>query len=137
MGPGLFCLPLRPVLMRAREECEWPGVEAYAYLDITIAAHDTSPGTVGMVPFLERELAARGIHLNPGKTVALVPKGNVPAPEEISILAGAGVRIADEEGIKVVGVPVGTDEFVIKSSIGIVPRRGGGTTRADAATNAG
>ena len=74
--------------------------------------------------FLQRELTARGIHLNLGKTVALVPKGHVSTPEEISLLAGVGVRIADEGGIQVVGVPVGTDEFGIESVIGIV-RDGG------------
>ena len=44
-------------------------------------------------------------------------------PEDISLLAGVGVRIADEGG-KVVGVPVGSDEFAIESAIGIV-RDGG------------
>ena len=67
MGPALFCLPLRPALMRVREEYKSQGIEAYAYLDgIAIAAHEISPGTVGVVPFLERELTARGVHLNPG-----------------------------------------------------------------------
>ena len=95
-------------------------VEAYAYLDdVTVAADDISPGTVEVVPFLERELTARDVHLNPGKRVALVPKGHVPTPEEMSLLAGVGVRIADETGIKVIGVPVGSDEFEIKSAIGI------------------
>ena len=70
------------------------------------------------MPFLERELTTRGIHLNPGKTVALAPKGHVPTPEETSILAGVSVCIADEGGIKVVGVPVGTDEFAIESTKG-------------------
>ena len=70
MGPALFGLPLRPVLTKVREEYASQGVEAYAYLDdITIAAEEISPGTVGVVPFLERELTARGINLNPGKTV--------------------------------------------------------------------
>ena len=88
MGPALFFLPLRSVLTRVREEYESQGVGAYAYLDnITIAAHEISSGTVGVVPFHERELTARGIHLNPGKMVALSPKGHVPAPEEISLLA--------------------------------------------------
>ena len=46
MGRDLFCLPLRRVLMRVREEYESQGVEACAYLDdITIAAHEISPGT--------------------------------------------------------------------------------------------
>ena len=121
MGPALFCLPLRPVLTKVREEYESQGVGAYTYLDdITIAADATSPETVGVVPFLERELAARGINLNRGKTVALAPKGHVPTPEDISLLAGVGVRIADEGGIKVVGVPVGSDEFAIESAIGIL-----------------
>ena len=31
-----------------------------------------------------------------------------------------GVRITDEGGIKVVGVPVGSDEFAIESAIGIL-----------------
>ena len=120
MGPTLFCLPLRPALTRVREEYESQAVEAYAYLDdITIAANETSPGTVGVVPLLERELTARGIHLNPGKTVALAPKGYVPTPEEISLLAGVGVRIADEGGVKVVGVPVGSDKFAIESAMGV------------------
>ena len=73
------------------------------------------------MPFFERELTAMGMHLNPpGKTVVLAPKGHVPTPEEISHLAGIGVRNAHEGRIKVVGVPVGTGEFAIKSVIGIV-----------------
>lgn len=77
MGPALLCLPLQPVLTRVWGAYELQGVEAYAYLDdITIAALDISPGTIKLliVPFLERELTTRGIHLNPGKTVALAPK---------------------------------------------------------------
>ena len=121
IGLALFYLPLWPVLTRVREEYESQGVDAYAYLnDITIAAHEISPGTVGVVPFVERELTSRGIHLSAGKTVALAPNGHVPPLEEISLSIGDGVCIADEGGIKVVGVPVGTDEFAIESAIGIV-----------------
>ncbi|CAN0562385.1 unnamed protein product, partial [Laminaria digitata] len=72
MGSALFCLPLRRVLTRVREEYESKGVEAYPLFDdIAIAAHEKTPGTVGVVAFLERELTARGVNLNPGKTVAL------------------------------------------------------------------
>ena len=82
--PRLFFRPLRPVLTRVREKYDKQGVEAYAYLDdITNAAHEISPRTVGVVSFLERELTARGIHFNQGKTVALAPNGQVPTPEEI------------------------------------------------------
>ena len=44
----------------------------------------------------------------------------MPTPEEVSLLAAVGVRIADEGGIKVVKVPVGSNEFAIESAIGIV-----------------
>ena len=109
------------MLTRAREEYESQGVEDYAYLDeITTAAHEIPRGTVGVVPFLQRELTARGIHLIPGKTVALAPKEHVPTPEETSLLAGVGVHNADEGGIKVAGVPVGTDELGIENAKGIV-----------------
>ena len=62
----------------------------------------------------------RGIHLNPGKTVVLAPKRHVPTPGYISLLAGVGVRIADEGAIKVVEVPVGNVEFAIESAVDIV-----------------
>ena len=131
MRPVLFCLPQRPVLTGVREEYESQEIKAYAYLDdITIATHEISPGTVGVVPFLEHDLTARGIHLNSGKTVALAPKRRVPTPEEISLLAGVDVRIADEEGIKMVGVPVGTGElFATESAIGIVQDGGRNNSR--------
>ena len=94
-GPNLFFLPLRLVLTRVREECESQVVEVYPYLDaIIIAAHEISPGTVGVVSFLERELTGRGTHLNPSKTVALASGGHVPTPGEMSLLAGVGVLIA-------------------------------------------
>ena len=75
--------------------------------------------------FLESELTARCICLNTGKAVTLAPEGHVPTPGEIcSLLAVVGVRIADEGGTNVVGVPVGPDDFTIESAIGIV-RDGG------------
>lgn len=100
--PTLFCLPLRLVLMRAREEYESQGVKAYAYFDgITIGASEITLGTAGVAPFLERELTARGTNLNLGKTAALAPKGHVPTPEDLPVLAGVGAHIADEGGVKV------------------------------------
>ena len=61
MGSAMFCLQLRPVLVKVRDAYESQEVEAYPYLDdITFAAHEVSPGTVWVVPFLERELTVRG-----------------------------------------------------------------------------
>ncbi|CAN0436358.1 unnamed protein product, partial [Laminaria digitata] len=45
--PALFCMPLLPVLKRAREEFEPKGVEAFAYLDdISTGMMEITPDTV-------------------------------------------------------------------------------------------
>lgn len=69
-------------------------------------------------------MIARGIHLNPDKKFALASKAHVHTPGDVTLVARVSVRIADEGRIKVVGVPVGTDEFAIDSTIGIVRDRG-------------
>ena len=46
------------------------------------------------------------------KTGALPPKGHASKAEEISLLERVEVRIADEGGLMVVGVPIGTEEYV-------------------------
>ena len=81
MLPAFFCMPLLPVLKRTRAEFKTRGVETFAYLDdISIGMVQITPDTVGVVPFLMRELSSIGIAINPSKTVALPPKGHVPAP---------------------------------------------------------
>ena len=125
MGPALFCMPLLPVLKRTRAKFELRGVEAFAYLDdISIGMMEMIPDTVEVVPFLQRELSNIGIAINPSKTVALPPKGHVPTPEQIAVLEGIGVGIAERGGVKVVGVPIGTDEYARESAMEIV-RHGG------------
>lgn len=42
------------------------------------------PGTVELVPFLQRELSSIGIAINPSKTVASLPKEHVPPPKELT-----------------------------------------------------
>ena len=117
MGAALFCMPLLPVLKRIREEFEPRGVEAFAYLDdISIGMSEITPDTVRVVPFLQHELCKIGITMNPSKTVALPPKGHVPTPEEIALLGGIGVRIAERRGVKVVGVPIDNDAFGVNSA---------------------
>lgn len=55
IGQGLLCLPLLPVHMSIREKHESRGVEAYAcFNDTTIAAHEMTPETVELVPYIER-----------------------------------------------------------------------------------
>ena len=125
MGPAFFCMPPLPVLKRTRAEFKARVVEAFAYLDdISIGMVQITPDTVGVVPFLMRELSNIGSAINPSKTVALPPKGHVPTPEQIALLEGSGVTIAERGGVKVVGVPVGTDDYAREGAMEIV-RNGG------------
>ena len=122
----MFCTPLLPVLMRTREEFETKGVESFAYLDnVSIGMVDVASDTVDVVPFLRRVLARIGIVMNPSKTMALPPKGHVPTLDEIAPLESVDVRIAARDGVKVVGVPIGTDAYAMENVAEIV--KNGGT----------
>ena len=54
------------------------------------------------------------------KTVALPPKGHAPTAEHISLLDSADVCIAEEGGVTVVGIPIGTKEHVLERLMGEV-----------------
>ena len=125
---GLVCMPLLLMLKRTRAEFDPRGVEALAYLDyITIGMimMEIIPHTVEAVPLLQRELSNIGIAINPSKTVVLPAKGDVPTPEQIALLEGIGVNIAERGGAKVLGVPVGTDGYERESAIMEMVRNGG------------
>lgn len=100
MGTALFCLPLRPGLVLLHGVFEVGGVEA-SYMDHV--------STVAAVPFLRQEVDEIGIATDPTITVALHPRVEVPTAEEIALLTNVDVRITEESGATVVGVPVDTD----------------------------
>ena len=104
---------------RVRAEFQLRGIEAFAYLDgISIGMIEITPDTVEVVPaLLQRELSNISTAINPSKTVALPPKGHSPTPEQIALPGGIGDRIAERGGAKVVGVPVGTDEYARESTM--------------------
>ena len=85
---------------------------------------EITPDTVEVVPSFQRELSNIGIAINPSKTVASPLKGHVDTPEQIAFLEGIGVRIAVQGGVKVVGVPVGNDEYPRESAMDIVQNGG-------------
>ncbi|CAN0339095.1 unnamed protein product, partial [Laminaria digitata] len=130
MGPVMFCLAFRPGLQPFREEFEGEGVEAFAYIDdVSLGLMGIEANTVRAFAFLRRELDDIGIVINPAKTVALPPKGHAPTAEEISLLESVGVRIAGEGGVTVVGVPIGTDEYVLERAMEVRVLRDDGTDR--------
>ena len=128
MGPAMFFLALRPGLKRFREEFEREGVESFAYVDdVSLDLMRITADTVRAFAFLGRELEDIGIVVNPAKTIALPPKGYAPRAEEISLLESVDVCIESKGGTTVVGVPIGTDEYVRDRAIEVV--RDGGADR--------
>ena len=96
-----------------------------AYLDdISIGLIEITTDAVEVVPFLQREVFNIGVAINPSQTVTLPPKGHEPTPELIALLEGIGVRISERGGVKVVEVPVGTDEYLRESTLEIVHNGG-------------
>ncbi|CAN0290043.1 unnamed protein product, partial [Laminaria digitata] len=113
MGPAMFCLALRPMLKRFRQELEGEGVEAFAYMDdVSLGLMGITANTVRAFAFLRRGLDDIGIVVSPAKTVALPPKGHAPTAEKISLRESIDVRIAEEGRVTVVSVPIGTEEYV-------------------------
>lgn len=98
---------------RTRQEFEPRGVDAVAYLD-----------TVRIVPLLQREIASIGITVNAKQTAALPPKRHMPTPEEIALLGGIDVRIADRGGVTVAGVSIRTDAYAMESTMEITGKGG-------------
>ena len=122
MGPAMFCLALQPGLKRFREEIEGE-VETSAYMnDVSVGLLRITANTIRAFAFLRRELEDIGIVVNTSKTVALSPKGHAPTAEDISLLESVDVRVADEAGVTVVGVPIGTDEYVLERAREIVEK---------------
>ena len=102
-------------------------METFAYMDdISLGLMGITANTVRAFAFLRRELHDIGIVVNPAKTVALPPKGHAPTAEEILLRESVDVRIADEGGVSVVGVLIGTDEYVLERAMGVVKEIGAG-----------
>ena len=115
MGPALFCMPLLPVLKRTQAEfrIRLPTVDG-----TSIGMMEITTDTVEVESFLQCELSNIGMAINPTKMLALAPKGGIPTPEPIALLEDIGVRVAEQGVVKVVGVPVGTDEHARESAMG-------------------
>ena len=95
--------------------------------DASLGLTETPANTVKTFAFLRRELDDIGIVVNAAKTAALLPKGHAPTAEEISLLESVEVRIADKGGVTVVGVPIGTEDYLRGRAIEVV--RDGGADR--------
>lgn len=112
MGPHLFCFVLIPIVSKLRTKYELLGVRIKAYMDdINLHFKEISEDAMQVIPDLVDELEAVGIIVNRRKSSALPPPRHEVTATEKRLFDDAGLPIA-EEGITVVGVPIGTDAYV-------------------------
>lgn len=112
MGPPLFCFVLVPIVSKLRAKYEPLGVSIKAYMDdINLHFKEITEDAMQVVLDLVDELQAVGVVVNRRKSSALPPPGHDVTPTERRLFEDAGLPIA-EEGITVVGVPIGTDAYV-------------------------
>ena len=112
MGPPLFCFALVPVVSKLRIKYEPLGVSIKAYMDdINLNFKEITEEAMQVVPDLVNELREVGIVVNRRKSSALPPPGHEVTSTERRLFDEAGLPIA-EEGITVVGIPIGTDAYV-------------------------
>lgn len=126
MWSAVLCLRpcLRPGLRRFREEIEQEGVEDFPYMnDINLGVMGVTAITIRSSAFLRRRLHDIGIAVNPVKTMATQPKGHVPTAEEVSLFKSSDVGIVEGE-MTVVGIPIGTEDYVLERATGEGKGRG-------------
>ncbi|CAB1119445.1 unnamed protein product [Ectocarpus sp. CCAP 1310/34] len=124
MGPPLFCFILVPIVLKLRAKYDHLGVCLKAYMDdISLHFKNITAENIQVIPDLVDELEAVGIIVNRGKSSALPPPGHDVTPAERRLLGDAGLPIA-EEGITVVGVPIGTDAYVEDIAMKVITEGG-------------
>ena len=112
MGPPLFCFIITPTVSNLRPKYEPLGVRIEAYMDdVKLHFKEITEEVMQVVPDLIDELRTVDIKVNRAKSSALAPPGHEVTPTERRLLNEAGLPIA-EEGITVVGIPIGTDAYV-------------------------
>ena len=92
--------------------------------DLSLGLIGITANTISAFAFLRRESEDIGIVVNTPKTVALPPKCHAPTTEEILLLESVDVRLADEGGVAVVHVPIGSVEYALERARETVKERG-------------
>ncbi|CAN0235475.1 unnamed protein product, partial [Scytosiphon promiscuus] len=124
MEPPLFSLILVPIVLKLQEKYEPLGVSFKAYMDdITLHLKVLTEESVQAMTDLVSELDKVGIVVNRAKSSALPPPGHVITEEQRRLLEGVGLTVAGE-GITVVGVPIGTDDYVKEFAMKVIAEGG-------------
>ena len=101
LGPPLFALGIHPILLQLEQE--FPQLSIYAYLDDVTVAGEASD-LIRLAERFSNLVGERGLKMNESKSVlCLAP--NTPKP------CNAGELTVREDGIPVLGSPIGTPQF--------------------------
>ena len=115
MGPPLLCFTLVPIVSKLRVKHEPLQVRIKAYMDdINLHFKEITEDAMHMLPDLVDELEAVSIIVNKRKSSALPPPGHEVTPTERRLFHDVDLPIV-EDGITVVGFPIGTDTYVEES----------------------
>jgi Reverse transcriptase (RNA-dependent DNA polymerase) len=116
LGPLLFALALRGTMVAACSQ--YPQLALPGYLDdLTIMAPTCTAQTLSQVGsafcFVQKALGELNIQVNVAKCAALVPAGGGTRERAAAAFAAAAVPVpVRDDGITLMGVPIGTAEFV-------------------------
>ncbi|CAN0108933.1 unnamed protein product, partial [Phaeothamnion confervicola] len=119
LGPVFFTIGILAAMHAFQATFAASGASPIGYLDelaVLGMPGDTelSPSLIAAVQQLKVDLAAVGLELNMQKSTILSPSGFGAA--DLSATTLAGLAMLDipvvHDGVKVVGVPIGSDEFV-------------------------
>ena len=104
----LFALVKQPVINIIEEEV--PRLKAHAWFYDDGVAAGAREQLAAVVDILRREGPARGLHLSSTKSTVWCPRAAGEAGEEDPL--GRGIPRVKEEGIRLLGAPVGSSRFV-------------------------
>ena len=102
-----FALVLQPVIEAIQSEVPTLVANAWLHDDGTVVG--TVEELMTVVAIVQRDGPERGLHLQPDKSSIWSP--SPPAPGVKDPL-GCGIKLVEEAGIKLLGAPIGSSEFV-------------------------
>ena len=104
-----FALVLQPVIKAV--EAEVPTLASNVWLHDDGTAVGNKEELQQVVDIVKRDGPPRGLHLQPDKSTVWSPSPIAPG---VKYPLGRGIKQIEESGIKLLGAPIGSDEFISK-----------------------
>ena len=104
-----FALVLQPVVEAIQREV--PTLVANVWFHDDGSAVGSEAELQSVVAIVKREGPQRGLHLQPDKSTVWSPSPLAPG---IKDPLGCGIKQVEEQGVKFLGAPIGSDEFIVQ-----------------------